>query len=72
MQHALETVWPLTGELFQQDAVDPVLDSVFAAAGLDRPAAVPRTERDGAHTEAMHDILAELQSVARAYPDATW
>jgi ring-1,2-phenylacetyl-CoA epoxidase subunit PaaC len=31
-----------------------------------------RTGRDGVHTEAMGYILAELQSVARAYPDATW
>ena len=72
MQHALETVWPLTGELFRLDAADSVLDSVFAAAGLERPTAVPRTGWDGEHTEAMGEILAELQSVARAYPDATW
>ena len=31
-----------------------------------------RAGRDGVHTEAMGYILAELQSVARAYPDATW
>jgi ring-1,2-phenylacetyl-CoA epoxidase subunit PaaC len=31
-----------------------------------------RAGRDGAHTEAMGHILAELQSVARADPDATW
>ncbi len=28
--------------------------------------------RDGVHTEAMGDLLAELQSVARAMPGATW
>jgi ring-1,2-phenylacetyl-CoA epoxidase subunit PaaC len=28
--------------------------------------------RDGVHTEAMGDLLAELQSVARANPGATW
>ncbi|MGH3276923.1 MAG: 1,2-phenylacetyl-CoA epoxidase subunit PaaC [Streptosporangiaceae bacterium] len=28
--------------------------------------------RDGVHTPAMAEILAELQSVARAYPGATW
>jgi ring-1,2-phenylacetyl-CoA epoxidase subunit PaaC len=58
-------------------AFDAVLDTVLATAGLDRPAAPPasvswRTGRDGVHTEAMGYILAELQSVARAYPDATW
>jgi len=85
MQRALATLWPLTGELFRPDpgalvsvdpgAVDAVIDMVLAAAGLDRPDAVPPaagTGRNGVHTEAMGDILAELQSVARAYPDATW
>jgi len=28
--------------------------------------------REGVHTEALGYVLAELQSVARAYPDATW
>jgi len=28
--------------------------------------------RDGVHTEAMAELLAELQGVARAYPGATW
>jgi ring-1,2-phenylacetyl-CoA epoxidase subunit PaaC len=28
--------------------------------------------RDGVHTEAMGPLLAELQSVARALPGATW
>jgi ring-1,2-phenylacetyl-CoA epoxidase subunit PaaC len=59
-------------------AFDAVLDTVLATAGLDRPAAAPlapvggRAGRDGVHTEAMGYILAELQSVARAHPDATW
>jgi ring-1,2-phenylacetyl-CoA epoxidase subunit PaaC len=58
--------------------VDAVLDTVFATAGLDRPEAVPlaavsgRVGRDGVHTEAFGYLLAELQSVARADPDATW
>ncbi|WP_432844102.1 1,2-phenylacetyl-CoA epoxidase subunit PaaC [Dactylosporangium sp. CA-092794] len=58
--------------------VDVVLDTVLATAGLDRPAAAPRGRvlgragRDGVHTEALGYVLAELQSVARAYPDATW
>ncbi|HUN30489.1 MAG TPA: 1,2-phenylacetyl-CoA epoxidase subunit PaaC [Trebonia sp.] len=93
MQRALAAVWPLAGELFWPDpdaaaliaaasadpaAVDAVLTTVLAAAGLDRPAGQPlaavggRAGRDGVHTEAMGYILAELQSVARAYPDATW
>jgi ring-1,2-phenylacetyl-CoA epoxidase subunit PaaC len=90
-QAALDTLWPLAGELFRPDpdaealapavdrgAVDAVLDTVLAAAGLDRPDAAAlapvggRAGRDGVHTEAMGYILAELQSVARAHPDATW
>ncbi len=58
--------------------VDAVLDTVLATATLDRPAGAPmapvagKTGRDGVHTEALGYILAELQSVARAHPDATW
>jgi ring-1,2-phenylacetyl-CoA epoxidase subunit PaaC len=57
---------------------DAVLDTVLAAATLHRPQVVPlagvagRTGRDGVHTEAFGYILAEMQSVARAHPDATW
>jgi ring-1,2-phenylacetyl-CoA epoxidase subunit PaaC len=88
MQNALAALWPLTGELFRPDpdalaevepaGVDEVMNTVLATAGLDRPDAAPlagvsdRTGRDGVHTEAMGYLLAELQSVARAYPDATW
>jgi ring-1,2-phenylacetyl-CoA epoxidase subunit PaaC len=92
-QAALDTLWPLVGELFypapdalaaapgstgDRGAFDAILDTVLATAGLDRPTAPPlapvggRTGRDGVHTEAMGYILAELQSVARAHPDATW
>jgi ring-1,2-phenylacetyl-CoA epoxidase subunit PaaC len=88
MQHALTALWPLVGELFRPDrdalamvepiVIDTVLDSVLSSGGLDRPD-VPalagvsgRTGRDGVHTEAMGHVLAELQSLARAYPDATW
>ena len=58
--------------------VDAVLDQVLAAATLDRPGAAPlariagRAGRDGVHTEALGYVLAEMQSVARAHPDATW
>ena len=88
MQRGLDAVWPLYGELFRPDPgalaavsqadVDAVVGTVLAAAGLDRPCAAPlaavggRTGRDGVHTEAMASLLAELQSVARADPDATW
>jgi ring-1,2-phenylacetyl-CoA epoxidase subunit PaaC len=57
---------------------DAALDQVLAAATLTRPT-VPalagvrgQTGRDGVHTEALGYLLAELQSVARAHPGATW
>jgi ring-1,2-phenylacetyl-CoA epoxidase subunit PaaC len=88
MQAALAALWPYVDELFRphpsdlvtiaRGEVDVVLDTVFATAGLDRPDAAPlasvagRAGRDGVHTEALGYVLAELQSVARAHPDATW
>jgi ring-1,2-phenylacetyl-CoA epoxidase subunit PaaC len=57
---------------------DAVLDTVLAAATLDRPSApalagvAGRMGRDGVHTEALGYVLAEMQSVARAHPGATW
>jgi ring-1,2-phenylacetyl-CoA epoxidase subunit PaaC len=58
--------------------VDAVLVTVLATATLDRPGAAPMAQvagksgRDGVHTEAFGYVLAELQSLARAHPDATW
>jgi ring-1,2-phenylacetyl-CoA epoxidase subunit PaaC len=88
MQSALVAIWPHLDELFrphpvdlvriQRGEVDVVLDTVLATAGLDRPDAAPlalvggRSGRDGVHTEALGYVLAELQSLARAHPDATW
>jgi ring-1,2-phenylacetyl-CoA epoxidase subunit PaaC len=57
---------------------DLVLEQVLSAATLSRPSAGElagvsgRTGRDGVHTEQMGFLLAELQSVARAMPDAQW
>jgi ring-1,2-phenylacetyl-CoA epoxidase subunit PaaC len=57
---------------------DVVVDTVLATATLDRPRAAPRaavggrTGRDGVHTEALGYVLAEMQSIARSYPDAQW
>ena len=88
MQAGLETIWPLVDEVFEphpgdlvpleRGEFDVVLDTVFATAGLARPTAAPlakvggRAGRDGVHTEALGYVLAELQSVARAYPEGTW
>jgi ring-1,2-phenylacetyl-CoA epoxidase subunit PaaC len=57
---------------------DDVIDTVLHAATLTRPSVRGlakvggRGGRDGVHTEAMGYLLAELQSVARAHPGATW
>jgi ring-1,2-phenylacetyl-CoA epoxidase subunit PaaC len=57
---------------------DAVIEHVLGEAQLDWPelaglAGVSgQAGRDGVHTEAMSDLLAELQSVARALPGATW
>ena len=84
MQSALDATWPLVDELFDgpqaadRGEFDVVLDTVFATSGLERPAAAPlakvggRAGREGVHTEALGHVLAELQSIARAHPDATW
>jgi ring-1,2-phenylacetyl-CoA epoxidase subunit PaaC len=57
---------------------DQVMGQVLAAATLAEPDAAPRAGvagragRDGVHTEAMGYVLAEMQSIARAFPGATW
>ncbi|GAA4833706.1 1,2-phenylacetyl-CoA epoxidase subunit PaaC [Saccharopolyspora rosea] len=57
---------------------DAVLDQVCAAATLQVPdlPALPgvndRAGRDGVHTEHLGYLLAEMQSLARAHPEATW
>ena len=44
-----------------------ILDRIGARRGV-----AGRAGRDGVHTEALGFLLAELQSVARALPGATW
>ncbi len=57
---------------------DEILDQALTAATLTRPSSGElagvsgKTGRDGVHTEQLGFLLAELQSVARAMPDATW
>lgn len=57
---------------------DAVLDQVLLASGIDRPTAAGRpgahepTGRDGVHTAALRELLAELQVVARAHPRGQW
>jgi ring-1,2-phenylacetyl-CoA epoxidase subunit PaaC len=76
---ALAGVAPYMDELYVsarevRDDVLAVLRQVTDAAGLAWPEAapVPGHGRDGDHTEHLAPLLTELQSVARAHPEATW
>ncbi len=87
-QAALERLWPWTGELFEPvtDAAfehppqavradwDRMVAAVLAQATLAMPAQgwMQRGGRDGVHTEHLGHLLAEMQSLARAHPGATW
>ena len=53
---------------------DDVLGQVLSVAMLPHPAPAPPSVagRDGAHSTALDDLLAELQGLARAHPGATW
>ncbi|TMQ90860.1 phenylacetate-CoA oxygenase subunit PaaC [Actinomadura soli] len=58
-----------------REEFDTVLDEVLTKATLRRPAPAPPANsagRDGKHSTPLSDLLAELQSVARAHPGATW
>lgn len=79
MKDALAAIAPYVDELFAGDEelkaeVLAVLRQVTDAAGLVLPEAapVPGHGRDGDRTEHLAPLLAELQSVARAHPEATW
>lgn len=58
--------------------VDAVLEQVLPAATLTRPETPAvglvggRGGRDGVHTETLGGVLALMQSLARAHPEATW
>ncbi|WUH98596.1 phenylacetate-CoA oxygenase subunit PaaC [Spirillospora sp. NBC_00431] len=55
--------------------VESVLAEVLRKATLNEPAPVQPpnpTGRNGDHSASLSDLLAELQSVARAHPGATW
>ncbi|WP_066949253.1 1,2-phenylacetyl-CoA epoxidase subunit PaaC [Streptomyces lushanensis] len=86
MVAALREVAPYLGELLGaepgfgidaesvRDEVTEVLGQVLDAAGLTLPdsGTLAGSGRDGDHTVHLAPLLAELQSVARAHPEATW
>jgi ring-1,2-phenylacetyl-CoA epoxidase subunit PaaC len=74
MRSALDALWPYRGEVASESwyaRVEPVL----AEATLPVPprdAWTQRSSADGWHTEHLGFLLAEMQSLARAHPEATW
>jgi ring-1,2-phenylacetyl-CoA epoxidase subunit PaaC len=78
MQQGLDAVAPYLDELFAaedvREQVQGVMRQVADSAGLVlvRAAGLPGSGREGDHTEHLTPLLAELQSVARANPGATW
>lgn len=73
---ALEELWPLREELWAAydagPAAEAVLDQVLDAGGVRRPDAAPAPLDDRPHAEELVDLLAEMQSVARAHPLGRW
>jgi ring-1,2-phenylacetyl-CoA epoxidase subunit PaaC len=63
-----------TSEL--REEFDDALDQVFSAATLTRPTLSKEgggvLGRAGVHSDELAPLLAEMQSVARAHPGATW
>ncbi len=61
-----------------REEFDAAWEQVRSAATLAQPEALPlagvggRAGRDGVHTEHLGYVLAEMQSLARAHPEATW
>lgn len=79
MQAGLDAVAPHLREVFAahdaEESVLGVLHQVTEAATLslpEVPEAAAGSGRDGEHTAHLAPLLTELQSVARAHPEATW
>ncbi len=73
-QDALDAIWPYRGEVASDQwyaRVEPVLaQATLTTPGRD--AWIQRGSADGWHTEHLGYLLAEMQSLARAHPGATW
>jgi ring-1,2-phenylacetyl-CoA epoxidase subunit PaaC len=84
MLKAIENLWPFTGELFIPANYEIVslnkqqwqqrVEEVFNEATLPVPgdAWMQTGGKEGRHTEHMGFILAEMQSMQRAYPNSEW
>ena len=79
-QAALDVLWPYCNEWFANDVLgikplwEETVDALLATATLRRPAdnAFAPQGTTGVHSEHLGFLLAEMQSVARAHPGATW
>ena len=94
LDRALTGLWPYTGELFADDAVDEQIaaagiaplpsslgtgwDQTVRAVLEEATFSIPQRAwqqkggRQGVHTEHLGYMLAEMQFLQRAYPDAIW
>jgi ring-1,2-phenylacetyl-CoA epoxidase subunit PaaC len=86
IKNALTDLWMFTGEMFepaQYEEIDVAslkedwlqkLQNVFAEATLELPKTTWTQSggKEGKHTEYMGYLLAEMQHLQRAYPNATW
>jgi ring-1,2-phenylacetyl-CoA epoxidase subunit PaaC len=74
MLDALEFLWPYRGEIASDSwyaRIEPVLTEATLPMP-DRDAFAQRGSADGWHTEHLGYMLAEMQSLARAHPGASW
>ena len=74
----LEAVWPYAFELLGSPDLErrwrALVEPVLAEATLEAPSTSwrPTGGREGRHTEALGFLLAEMQSLHRAHPGASW
>ncbi len=74
MLAAVEALWPYRGEIATDEwysRLAPVLDEATLPMP-ERDAWTQRSSADGWHTEHLGYLLAEMQSLARAHPGASW
>jgi ring-1,2-phenylacetyl-CoA epoxidase subunit PaaC len=86
INEALKDQWMFTGEMFTSTAYEQIdaaslkeqwiekVSAVFMEAGLEIPKQswMQSGGKEGKHTEHMGYLLAEMQFLQRAYPNATW
>jgi ring-1,2-phenylacetyl-CoA epoxidase subunit PaaC len=86
IKNALGDIWMFTGETFSTSSYELIdvaalkeewekkVETVFTEATLDLPKQVwsQGGGKQGRHTEHMGFLLAEMQHLQRAYPNATW